>query len=60
MLDRCVFCGLTIVGRTHWENIQCDDYDETGRCVTLPFCNEGCANAYIEEMNREPEEVHRG
>lgn len=48
---RCVWCGLILLNRVHWETIPCDDYAENGREVTLPFCNEGCAKAYIDAMD---------
>ena len=47
----CMYCGLGIQGQPHWETLR-DDGEE----VSMPFCNEGCATAYIEEMNEEPEQ----
>lgn len=47
---RCVWCGLILFDRIHWETVPCDDYTENGREATLPFCNEGCAKAYIDEL----------
>lgn len=57
MSERCTYCGHVITGSVHYETIKCDDYEENGRVVgPMPFCSQGCVDAYIEEMYEEPED----
>lgn len=52
--ERCVYCGLILFEPVYHETLKCDDYAETGRTVVLPFCNEGCADAYRREVEVQP------